>query len=400
MKVKRLRINLNQFLTSVSLALDLAGGNALDVIHLNHGRRVAYISLRLADLLDLSQVEKLDLYYSALLHDIGITDAFHEYHSMESLIREHCLFGARNLSLSHIFSPSIEETVLNHHENWDGSGPFGRRDLEIPISSQIIRIADEIEIHFDKRRPNQEQRNPLKQLIHRFQGHYFSKEMSRTMLYLLKEERFWWDMGFPNQDLILQKIAPKKIVTITLEELKELILVLAAMIDNKSSFTGEHTGGIVQKALTLASCKDFSIQELYTLELGAYLHDLGKLSIPNSILEKPDKLSTREFTIIKSHAYYTKFLISLVEGMEEIASIAGNHHEKLDGTGYPEGLKEDDLGYRERILCVLDIYQALIEDRPYRRGMSHKEALKIMREMATHRKIDEEITDEVDKIFG
>lgn len=395
-----MEINLNQFLTSVSLALDLAGGNALDVIHLNHGRRVAYISLRLAQLLDLSYQEQLDLYYSALLHDIGITEAFLEYHAMETLIREHCLFGARNLSIAHIFSPSVKETVLNHHENWDGSGPFGKKDLEISIYSQIIRIADEVEIHFDKTRPNYQQRSSLKQLINRFKGQFFSKEISSHMLYLLKEERFWWDISFPNQDLILQSVAPKKRALLTLEELKELILVLAAIIDNKSSFTGEHTGGIAQKALILASSKDFSIEELTMLELGAYLHDLGKLSVPNSILEKPDKLNSAEFTIIKSHAYYTKFLINAVEGMEEIAKIAGNHHEKLDGTGYPEGLKAEDLSYRERVLCALDIYQALIEERPYRKSLPHSQAISIMREMVANRKIDGEITEEIHTIFG
>lgn len=394
-----MKIHLNQFLTSISLALDLAAGDVLKDIHLNHGRRVAYISLRLAEYLSLSEEEKLDLYYGALLHDIGITKAFFEYHSQEELIREHCLYGAWSLKTTHLFSEKVHEMVLHHHENWDGSGPFGIGKEELEVLSQIIRIADEVELHFLKDKSNVHQRDSIKQHIYHFSNHYFSPTISSTMLHLFNEERFWWDLSFPNQDIILSNTVPNKRMVLTMEQIKELVLILATIIDGKSSFTGSHTGGIVQKALIIASSNDSPLEDLFTLELGAYLHDLGKLAIPKRILEKPSSLNQEEYTIIKSHAYYSKLLMKRIQGMEEIASIAGNHHEKLDGTGYPEGLKGKDLTYHQRLLGVLDIYQALIEDRPYRPGMTHTKALKILRMMAKDGKIDREITEEVDRTF-
>lgn len=395
-----MKIQLNQFLTSISLALDLAGGKALHVIHLNHGQRVAYMVLRLAELLTLRREDKMELYYTALLHDIGITEAFLEYHTHEDLIREHCIFGARSLEGIHLFSNRVVKTILHHHENWDGSGPFGKRDDEISLMAQMVRIADEVELHYQKERPNYQQRESLKDLIHTYRGVYFSKSISSTMLHLFEEERFWLDLSLYNQDMILERIAPSRGKELSFHDVKELITILAAIIDQKSSFTGKHTLGIVEKALILARSRDFSKEELTSLEIGAYLHDLGKLAVPKEILEKPGKLTHREFTIIKSHAYYTKILLQMVEGMERIAELAGNHHEKLDGTGYPEGLTKERLSYAEQSIAVLDIYQALIEDRPYRRGMSHSKALKIMYKMAEEKKISQEITEEVDRCFS
>lgn len=395
-----MKIDLTQFLSSISLALDLAGGDAIDAIHLNHGRRVAYICMRLAQRLGVSEKEQLELYYASLLHDVGITEAFYDYHSDEALIREHCLIGAENLSTTDLFSCQVQEIVHCHHENWDGSGPFGKEKESLPLASQIIRIADEIELHFNKTRPNHSQRSSIKQMINKWKNIYFSPEITQATLYLLKEERFWWDLSFLNQDLVLKNVAPKKIIYMTYEQLKRLSLILASIIDHKSSYTGEHTAGIVQKALIIGTQKGFSPQDLTTLEISAYLHDLGKLAIPKEILEKPGKLDTVEFSIIKSHVYYSKLLLKMVDSMEEIAEIAGNHHEKLDGTGYPEGLKEKDLPAFDRLLCVLDIYQALIEDRPYRRSLSHHRAMEILHSMAKNYKIDREFTAEVDKIFG
>lgn len=395
-----MRIHLTQFLSCLSLALDLAGGDAIPDLHVNHGRRVAYICMRLAQLLGFHEQEQLQLYYASLLHDVGITEAFLEHHGQQDLIIKHCRFGAHNLSLPDLFSQETEEMVLYHHENWDGSGPFGKEGPSIPLGSQCIRIADELELQFNQEKNNQSQRSPLRHFITQNRQGFFSPHLIQPMKHLLKEERFWCDLSFQNQDLVLANVAPKKVVEINLEELKRLSLVLAAIIDSKSAFTGEHTAGIAQKALIIGTQKGFSPQDLTILEIGAYLHDLGKLAIPKEILEKPGKLDSQEFTTIKSHVYYSKFLLQMVEGLDEIAAIAGNHHEKLDGTGYPEGLKGEDLGYFHRLLGVLDIYQALIEDRPYRQRLSHGRAMEILWGMAKNRKIDGEITQEVEHIFA
>ncbi|NMB08339.1 MAG: HD domain-containing protein, partial [Tissierellia bacterium] len=118
------------------------------------------------------------------------------------------------------------------------------------------------------------------------------------------------------------------------------------------------------------------------LTIAANLHDIGKFIVPLEILEKPKKLNSMEFLTMKSHVYYTKLILKQIEGLEDIAEWAGNHHEKLNGKGYPERLDENSLTKEDQIIAFADIYQALIEDRPYRKGMAPKKAIDIMKNMA------------------
>ncbi|WDC84685.1 HD domain-containing protein [Caloramator sp. mosi_1] len=117
------------------------------------------------------------------------------------------------------------------------------------------------------------------------------------------------------------------------------------------------------------------------MEIAALLHDIGKLSIPNSILDKNGKLTPDEMQIMRSHTYYTRFILSKIEGFEEITEWASNHHEKLNGRGYPLGLVADELSLESRIMAICDIYEALTADRPYRAGMRPEDAFKIIETM-------------------
>ncbi len=133
--------------------------------------------------------------------------------------------------------------------------------------------------------------------------------------------------------------------------------------------------------------------------IAADLHDLGKLAISNSILDKPGKLNKQEFRKIKSHSFYTRKALDTIDGFEEITEWAANHHEKNDGTGYPYGLIEKNLDIPSQIMVALDIYQALKENRPYRDPMNHSEAMEILNDMAAEGKINLQITDDIDKVF-
>ncbi|WDU84594.1 HD-GYP domain-containing protein [Caloramator sp. Dgby_cultured_2] len=115
--------------------------------------------------------------------------------------------------------------------------------------------------------------------------------------------------------------------------------------------------------------------------MAALLHDAGKLAIPNSILNKNGALDSREINIIKSHTYYTRLILSRVKGLEDITNWAANHHEKLDGSGYPLGLDKEGLSLEERIMAVCDIYEALTADRPYRKGLQKDKAISIIQSM-------------------
>ena len=134
-----------------------------------------------------------------------------------------------------------------------------------------------------------------------------------------------------------------------------------------------------------------SEEERHMIQIAGYLHDLGKLVVPKSILEKAGRLTDEEFNIIKEHPYYTTAILKDVEGFDKIAHWAGNHHEKLSGKGYPYHLSASELDLGDRIMSVADIFSAITEIRPYRDGMDKEQAMKVMRENVEFGAIDEDI---------
>ena len=130
------------------------------------------------------------------------------------------------------------------------------------------------------------------------------------------------------------------------------------------------------------------------------LHDLGKLVISSDLLDKPGKLSEEEFVEIKKHPKITKVCLQDISGFKEITKWASNHHEKLDGSGYPEGLTAKDLDFNSRLIACLDIYQALREKRPYRKSMDHSKVIKILNDMAEAGQLDHIIVDDINTVFS
>lgn len=139
-----------------------------------------------------------------------------------------------------------------------------------------------------------------------------------------------------------------------------------------------HSAGVAASARAIASISGMTGDECKEITIAGYLHDIGKLRVPNSILDKPGKLSEEEFNIIKEHPYYTRWILKDIEGFEQIANWAGYHHEKLNGKGYPFHFGADWLDKGSRILAVADIFSAITEVRPYRTGMNREQAMSVM----------------------
>nr|WP_246566654.1 HD domain-containing phosphohydrolase [Tissierella simiarum] len=190
------------------------------------------------------------------------------------------------------------------------------------------------------------------------------------------------DLKPENINQALDIIEPGKNTNINIHGLHNISEAFSILIDNKSRFTYEHSQGISQITSNFATYLGYNPLMIEKLTISANLHDIGKFVIPSSILEKPGKLTSKEFMVIKSHAYYTKLILRQVDGLEDIAEWAGNHHEKLNGKGYPERLNERTLTIEDQIIAFADIYQALTEHRPYRSGMEPKKAIAIMTNMA------------------
>lgn len=124
------------------------------------------------------------------------------------------------------------------------------------------------------------------------------------------------------------------------------------------------------------------------MKVAGYLHDLGKLAVPAEILGKPGKLTNDEWNIIRSHTYHTHHIVGAIPALEVINTWAAFHHECLDGNGYPFHIKGDDVPLGSRIMAVTDVFTAITEDRPYRKGMTTEEALWVLQQMVADLKLD------------
>jgi len=130
--------------------------------------------------------------------------------------------------------------------------------------------------------------------------------------------------------------------------------------------------------MQIATGMGLSQERIRLVNRAALLHDIGKLRVPNSILDKPGKLDGAEWQVVQEHPRLTREILSRIGPFRELAIIAGAHHERLDGAGYPDRLTAPQLPVEARIIAAADVYGALTEDRPYRAGMSHEQALEIM----------------------
>ena len=130
------------------------------------------------------------------------------------------------------------------------------------------------------------------------------------------------------------------------------------------------------------------------------MHDIGKLAVTNDILEKPGKLSDNEFKEMKNHAAATYYILNQIKEIPDIVKWASNHHEKLNGSGYPQGLTAKDLSFEEQLMTCIDIYQALTEKRPYKDGMPHERSISIMLDMADKGELNEKIVRDIDSVYA
>jgi len=197
----------------------------------------------------------------------------------------------------------------------------------------------------------------------------------------------------------LQELVNEK--TKAVVDLKNTILgTMAGLVESRDGITGGHIErtrsylSILINALWRSDCywEEVSSWDVELLMHSAQLHDIGKISIEDGILRKPGKLTAEEFEIIKEHVAIGKKIIEGIEAklpqqafLEQAKILASTHHERWDGTGYPNGLKGEEIPIQGRLMAIADVYDALISDRPYRKAMTHEQAVEIIRaESGTH----------------
>ena len=395
--MRKINFDLNQFLQAVSFAIDFVEIDVLGATE-NHSRRVAYISLRIAEKLGLSREERSDIVAFSIMHDNGLCEeSLHtkvEYKKIKQLqrmegLKEHCTFGERNIK-DYPFLSGNKNIVKYHHENWNGTGFFGLKEDEIPLLAQIVGLGDFVDnvYHFETGKHEE-----IKDYIKKNKGIRFAPNVVDAFLEVSSFPKFWLDLKNETIWLALKRHIVPNIQKLSWLEIFEITKVFVSIIDSKSRFTGRHSTGIIEK--TEIACDYYQIKndEKTKMLIAASLHDLGKLAISSSILEKPAKLNFAEMEKMKSHTYYTKLALSQIDNFDEIREWSANHHEKLNGKGYPEGLNHKDLSFNCRLMACIDIFQALTEERPYRKGLDFNKTFGIMNEMAKNTYIDNDIVE-------
>ena len=148
------------------------------------------------------------------------------------------------------------------------------------------------------------------------------------------------------------------------------LTALARTVEFRDLYTGNHTQRVTDYSLMLADELGLSLADKESLLVGTPLHDIGKIGVEDAILRKPSKLSAQEFEVMKSHAVRGSQLLEKIPNMANLIPIVRSHHERWDGTGYPDGLAGEDIPILARIVCVTDAFDAMTSNRPYRRALS------------------------------
>lgn len=398
-------INLNEFLISISFALDFLEMDLLNNSS-NHSKRVAYISHRLGKEMGLTEKERFDLISLSVMHDNGIiggdgkaiqkTDIRDIRLGQEGLI-DHCLIGEKNI-IDFPFYTNIKDVLLYHHENYDGSGFFGKTFHEVPLMSQIIRLADGID-NFTYTNQIDCLNEKVKAFAEMMRDTVVSSRLVDLFYKVASNIGFWLDLKTEYIENALKSSIPNLVHNLPMEKIYDITKVYSRLIDCKSKFTFSHSSGLAKKAEKMADFYQMNYEMKYKLIIAARLHDIGKLAISNDILDKPGKLTEEEYEEMKRHVYYTRISLSRITGFEDITNWAANHHEKLDGSGYPYGLTARDLDFNSRLMGVLDIFQALTEERPYRHPASKEKVSEILWQMAENKKLDRVIVEDVLKVL-
>ena len=370
---------MNKFTTVRSLLNALARAmNLINPTIENHHQETAYLAYQIGVEMGLETESLHRMVVSALLHDVGtivmpLQDSLAAY---EKHRREIARTGAdmiRDLEPFDQFAGIIELCQNSYQDNLRFADCA--EDGECIEVANIIHMADIISAVWDEDADILNQVQRIRELVEQGRGTEFSDRAVDSFLRVSEREFIWMDFALNPEFLTF---FTGDMHDVTLEQAVTLTKLMSRIIDFRSSFTAMHSAGVAASAKTLAKLAGMSDEYCIKMEIAGNLHDLGKLRVPNEILEKPGKLSNEEFNKVKEHPYYTRLILLEVEGFEEISEWAGFHHEKLNGRGYPFHLNGDLLSLGSRIMSVADIFSAITEERPYRKGMEKERALNVM----------------------
>jgi putative nucleotidyltransferase with HDIG domain len=420
------RVALSEIVSALSFALDLTE----DAVP-GHAVRNCLLGMRIGSALGLGETQLCDLYYALLLKDIGCSSnaarmcqilggderkakrevkttdwtrptvagvkmvwnnvlpgagpwrkarrlawvGLTQHRHNAEMIGLRCERGAdivRKIGLSEASADAIHSL----DEHWNGSGyPQRSRGEAIPVLARILNVAQ----HLDVFAPEQGRARAIATLQER-SGSWFDPELVRIAVSLDRDGTLWTGCGTAEERAIAMELEPGAARMIAADQVDRVCEAFADVVDAKSSSTFRHSIGVTDIAEGLSRQMGLSQPRRRLVYRAALLHDLGKLRVPNSILDKPGKLDDAEWLVMREHPALSQQILERISSFAPIARIAGRHHEKLDGTGYPHRLKAEDLSIEDRIVGLADFYGALSEDRPYRKAMPAEQIFTLLRE--------------------
>lgn len=373
-----------QLLLNASLGLDFSAR-----VLSGHHKRVTIIALKMGLAAGLDEHTMNELCLTSIIHDIGAVNWDETSHLGDFDIENpfvHCINGY-NLLVSNPLTDTVAHYILSHHDRWQGDNVSGLTGSLIPLVSRIIHLADRIDVSLKADTHVLNQRDHIISEIKERSGSLFDPDLVDLFTDLAVNEDFWLDLAGRWEDQVLASLIPPP-APVPIDEVLDLALLFGQVVDLKSPFTYRHSIGVGEIAAVIGRHLGLGADHCRLLKIAGLLHDIGKLSIPNSILEKPGALTTEEFNIMKQHTYYTYWLLKPLNLTYPLAEWAAYHHERLDGQGYPFHRTSAELSLEARIMAVADVLTALCEDRPYRPGLPWNKAAAILRQQAAGGAID------------
>jgi HD-GYP domain-containing protein (c-di-GMP phosphodiesterase class II) len=310
---------------------------------------------------------------AARVFKIGVT----QHRNNHDMISLRCDRGASIVSKLGIGKVAAE-AVRSLDEHWDGGGyPDSLTGEQIPLLGRICAVAQ----HLDAFSAGRGEQGAIDALQERG-GTWFDPELVRIVLSLHSRGALWANCSPKDAEEDTRKavldLDSGKRHQLEPSQINQICEAFADVVDAKSHFTFRHSVGVAEAAFGIAQAMDLPADRVQMVRRAALLHDIGKLGVSNTILDKKSELTSEEWKSVYRHPRITRLILERVAPFREMAVIAGEHHEKLDGTGYPDRLRARDLSIESRLIAVADVYGALSEDRPYRPGLQLDEILSIM----------------------
>jgi putative nucleotidyltransferase with HDIG domain len=420
----QIELRLSEVLSGLSHALDITEGQPR-----GHAERCCLIGMRLAATLGLDDQSSSSIFYALLLKDAGcssnaakvaalfgaddavvkssrrLTDTSSRSQAIQHLLRTVApkrspLFKAQHVGAVLRFGPAgarslvalrcergaavvraiglgevAARAILDADEHWDGGGfPAGIAREEISLAGRVLCLAQTAEVFWRQGGPS-----AACAIARKRRGTWFDPELVDALLTLEHNEAFWRSLETP---AVAALEPPDRVLVADDERLDRVAEAFASVVDAKSPYTARHSDGVADIAVALAAILELGPDGRATMRRAALLHDIGKLGVSNRILDKPGPLTETEWDVVRRHPRWSFEILARVAAFGELARIAGTHHERLDGSGYPSGLTAQELDLPSRILAVADVAEALSADRPYRHALSPREVIYTMRREA------------------